>query len=195
MHDNPHQAPAVHLDRMPRLKEMFQYLQRGGHVSSETFGLYHEMQDHEVAYEALFAALGYTLESDRRGFYYLVPEDTQLILNATTQKMALLIFVLVDVLADSGRDPLQAMLKDELSLQIVSEQMFDNHTALLMQGGFESAEAVEKYFSTTFCRLGFAAVDGEQLRFLAPVHRFLDVCAELGREEWREDIDETGTRE
>jgi hypothetical protein len=54
---------------------------------------------------------------------------------------------------------------------------------MLKEGGFDAADMLEKYFLTTFRRLGFATVHGNMLRFRPPVCRFLDVCIELGQSE------------
>jgi len=179
--DDNEASRTVELDRLPHLKEVFQALQRGCHISNEDFGLYHELQDNEPAYQNLLAALGYTLVADRRGFYYLIPEDGVQAINATTQKMALIVFVLVDVLADRGRDPAHTLAKGSLDIKEMATAMWERHGELLKEGGLPGAEAVEKYFVTAFRRHGFATVNGDVLRFRAPIHRFLDVCAELGQ--------------
>jgi len=173
----------IELEDLPKLQELFQTLVSGYHLSYEDFGLYHELQEKESPYDALFSALGYSLKADQRGFYYLVPEaNPQLVLNATTQKMALLIFVLAEMLADEGRDPLTTITRGDFDVREISCRMFERSTDVLEEGGLDSAEAVEKCFLTSFRRLGFATVNGDVLRFRPPVSRFLDICLELGRE-------------
>jgi hypothetical protein len=167
LHDNlPRQ---IDLDRLPNLRGVFQALLAGRHVSSEDFNLYHELQDRETVYESLLAALGYTLVADSRGFYYLVPDDGELTMNATTQKMSLLVFVLIDVLADLGRDPVDVVRRGTIDLSSLPAMMAERYGELLEEGGFPTAESIGKYFATVFARLGFASVNGNVLRFRPPV--------------------------
>ncbi|MBE1043361.1 chromosome partitioning protein, partial [Escherichia coli] len=49
---------------------------------------------------------GFELVCDTRGFYYFVPEQVGAQVNKTAQRLALFTFILVEHLADQGRDPL-----------------------------------------------------------------------------------------
>jgi len=174
------QISIVDLDKIPNLKGIFQAFLRGRHISNEDFSLYHELQDREGLYASLFAALGYSLVSDRRGYYFLVPEDSEQTMNATTQKMSLLIYSLVDTLADMGRDPIHVITRGAIDLPEVADVMTARYGELLEEGGMPTADSVVKYFTTVFRRLGFATVNGNTLRFRPPIHRFLDVCRDIG---------------
>ena len=170
----------IELETLKHLRDVFQTLSKGYHLSNEDFGLYHELQDHEAVYEELFAALGYTLHVDRRGFCYMTPEDENLVMNVTTRKMALLLFLVVEYLADSGRDPLTAITRGSLDLPELTEGLVAKAPEMLKEAGMGTVDAVAKVFATTFTRFGFAAVNGNIIRFRPPVHRFLDVCIEFG---------------
>lgn len=174
-------AVRINLAKLPHLGDVFQAFLRGRHISNEDFGLYHEVQDHETAYEALLAALGYELIADRRGYYYLIPRDGAMTMNATTQKMALAVFVLIDLLADLGRDPVHVLTRGSLEIGEIAAAMDERCGELLREGGIPGADGVAKLFSTVFRRLGFATINGNTLRFRPPIHRFLDVCEEVGR--------------
>jgi hypothetical protein len=176
----------IELEDLPQLREVFQTLVSGYHLSYEDFGLYNELQEKEAQYEALFMALGYTLKADQRGFYYLVPES-QVVMNTTTQKMALLVFVLTEMLADQGLDPFTAVMRGSHKTADISRELFTKDAELLTECGLDSVEAVERCFLTSFQRLGFASVNGDVLRFRPPVGRFLDACMELGRGDQGED--------
>jgi len=173
----------IELEDLPQLKQIFQLLLPGHHLSNEDFGLYHELQDHEAEYESLLAALGYQLKTDHRGFYYLVPEDGQLTMTAVTQKMALLVFLLTEHVADEGRDPYTAITSEPHDIPEIAAALFEKYPDMLREGGFDDADTVAKYFLTTFRRLGFATVNGNMLHFRPPVCRFLDVCIQLGQGE------------
>lgn len=170
----------IELDSLPKLKSVFHQLLSGRHLATDDFDLYHDMQDHETEYECLFAALGYQLRSDQRGFYYMLPESDP-VMNVTTRKMSLLVFLLVEHFADEGRDPVTAVTKGEHDLPALAAALWEKDRQLLSEGGLASADAVEKCFASSFVSLGFARIDGNMLRFRPPIARFLDICMELGR--------------
>ncbi len=170
----------IELESLPKLKPIFHQLLGGYHLSTDDFDLYHDMQDHETEYDCLFAALGYELKSDQRGFYYLLPENDP-VMNATTRKMALLVFLLVEYFADEGRDPVAMITTGTHEVPVLAAALWENGGDLLAEGGLGSEDAVEKCFANSFTSLGFAQADGNVMRFRPPIARFLDVCMEFGR--------------
>ncbi len=173
----------IDLENLPKLKRVFQELLRGYHLSNEDFELYHDIQDHESEYASLLAALGYKLASDQRGFYYLLPENEQDVLNTTTRKMALVIFLLVEYLADKGRDPRSEITQGHHEVPETANALWETYSDLLAEAGFATQDAVEKCLQNNFTSLGFAQIQGNMLRFRPPIQRFLDICMELGRGE------------
>ena len=180
----------MELDDWPKLQPVFQRLLSGYHISSEDFDLYHDLQDRETDYNLLFQALGYTLKSDPRGFYHFLP-DAERAMNTTTRKMALLMFAMVEALADEGQDPVAVIRKGSQNVRQLSEKLFEKQEQILTEGGLDSPDAVEKCFVNNFVGLGFASLNGDALRFRPPVNRFLDVCAELGRQGTAEASEDT----
>ena len=177
----------IELDNLQRLQDIFQKLLSGYHLSSDDFGLYHELQDNESDYEQLFSALGYNLQSDSRGYYYFLPE-TQF-LSRPTQTMALIIFVLIEWLADQGKDPVATISKSSLDLPQLCQGLFEKHAHMLKEGGVHSIDDLEKSFNNYFVKYGFAVISGAMLRFRPPVHRFLDICAEVGAYIEKKEVD------
>ena len=59
----------------------------------------------------LFKALGFELVCDTRGFYYFVPDTAVAAaqVNKTAQRLALFTFIIVEHLADQGRDPVAVL--------------------------------------------------------------------------------------
>ncbi|MDP0947324.1 condensin complex protein MksE, partial [Klebsiella pneumoniae] len=59
----------------------------------------------------LFKALGFELVCDTRGFYYFVPDTAVAAaqVNKTAQRLALFTFIIVEHLADQGRDPIAVL--------------------------------------------------------------------------------------
>jgi len=172
----------IELDELAHLKAVFQTLLPGYHISNEDFGLYTELQNFESLYDALFRALGYELRADPRGFYYLLPEEGPMTMNVTTQKMALLTFLMVEYFADEGKDPYEAIVKSTHDAPTLACALYERFGEMLKEGGIDSADAVEKCFATSFRRLGFATINGDVMHFRPPIVRLLDICVELGRE-------------
>ena len=122
----------IELEDLPKLREMFQALQSGYHLSNEDFGLYHELQDKEGYYDALFRELGYSLKADQRGYYYFLPES-QAAMNVTTRRMALLVFVLIEYLADEGVDPYATLARGTFSMSQITGGLFAKHADILRE--------------------------------------------------------------
>ncbi len=170
----------IDLEDLPRLKDVFYSLLGGRHLSSDDFDLYHDLQEHEVEYEQLFDALGYRLHADRRGFYYLLG-DSEPAMNQTTRKMALIMFVLVELMADEGRDPVSVVRQDAMDVGAIAGRLWQKEQQMFVDGGLPSVDAIEKCLVNSFCSLGFARTEGSMIRFSPPIERFLDLCMEFGR--------------
>jgi len=103
----------MHLDlsELSHLAPIFRELFKGYHVSRRDPELYAQLSNFQDQYRALFKALGFELVCDTRGFYYFVP-DTAIAsaqVNKTAQRLALFTFILVEHLADQGRDPIAVL--------------------------------------------------------------------------------------
>ena len=96
----------IDLKELTQLAPIFRELFKGYHISRSHPELYSQLAGQQDQYRALFKALGYELTCDSRGFYYFVPEQMGAQVNKTAQRLALFTFILVEHLADQGRDPL-----------------------------------------------------------------------------------------
>ena len=98
----------MHLDlsEMSQLAPIFRELFKGYHISRRDPELYAQLSNAQDQYRTLFKALGFELVCDTRGFYYFVPELAAAQVNKTAQRLALFTFILVEHLADQGRDPI-----------------------------------------------------------------------------------------
>ncbi|EPN59645.1 hypothetical protein A245_17328, partial [Pseudomonas syringae pv. actinidiae ICMP 19096] len=101
----------MHLDlsEMSQLAPIFRELFKGYHISRRDPELYAQLSNCQDQYRTLFKALGYELVCDTRGFYYFVPELAAAQVNKTAQRLALFTFILVEHLADQGRDPMAVL--------------------------------------------------------------------------------------
>ena len=167
----------MHLDlsELSQLAPIFRELFKGYHISRAAPELYTQLSNQQDAYRALFKALGFELVCDPRGFYYFVPEQMGAQVNKTAQRLALFTFILVEHLADQGRDPLSVLDggsigRDELPA------LLEKYRDLFLQAEVTTFEELEDKIIRRLIQLGFAEDSNGVYRFLPPMHRFLDVC-------------------
>jgi hypothetical protein len=165
----------IDLKEMTQLAAIFRELLKGYHLSRSEPECYTQLSNLQDQYRALFKALGFELVCDPRGFYYFVPEQAANPVNKTAQRLALFTFILVEHLADQGRDPLAVLDggsigRDELPA------LLDKYRELFQQAEISSQEELEDKIIRRLTQLGFAEDSNGIYRFLPPMHRFLDVC-------------------
>lgn len=167
----------MHLDlsELSQLAPIFRELFKGFHVSRRDPELYAQLSNFQDQYRTLFKALGFELVCDTRGFYYFVPDMTAAQVNKTAQRLSLFTFILVEHLADQGRDPMAVLDggsigRDELP------SLLDKYRDLFLQAEVTTFEELEDKIIRRLVQLGFAEDSNGVYRFLPPMHRFLDVC-------------------
>lgn len=165
----------IDLKEMTLLAAIFRELLKGGHISRRDAELYAQLNTLQDAYRALFKAQGFELVCDSRGFYYFVPEQMGAQVNKTAQRLALFTFILVEHLADQGRDPLSVLDGGSLGRDELPG-LLDKYSDLFVQAEVASQDELEEKIMRRLTQLGFASEEQGVYRFLAPMHRFLDVC-------------------
>lgn len=167
----------MHLDlsQLTQLTPIFRELFKGYHISQRDAELYSQLSNLQDAYRALFRAMGFELVCDSRGFYYFVPEQMGAQVNKTAQRLALFTFILVEHLADQGRDPLAVLDGGTLGRDELPA-LLDKYRDLFVQAEVQTQEDLEEKVMRRLSQLGFAQEDNGIYRFLPPMHRFLDVC-------------------
>lgn len=165
----------IDLKEMTQLAAIFRELFKGYHLSRSEPECYAQLSTLQDQYRALFKAMGFELVCDPRGFYYFVPEQAAAQVNKTAQRLALFTFILVEHLADQGRDPLSVLDggsigRDELPA------LLDKYRDLFVQAEVTTHEELEDKVIRRLTQLGFAEDSNGVYRFLPPMHRFLDVC-------------------
>jgi len=169
----------MHLDlsELSHLAPIFRELFKGYHVSRRDPELYAQLSNFQDSYRALFKALGFELVCDTRGFYYFVP-DTAIAsaqVNKTAQRLALFTFILVEHLADQGRDPIAVLDGGSLGRDELPA-LLEKYRDLFVQAEVTTQDELEEKIMRRMTQLGFASEDNGVYRFLPPMHRFLDVC-------------------
>ena len=167
----------MHLDlsELSQLAPIFRELFKGYHVSRRDPELYAQLSNFQDQYRTLFRALGFELVCDTRGFYYFVPDLAAATVNKTAQRLALFTFILVEHLADQGRDPIAVLDGGSLGRDELPS-LLEKYRDLFLQAEVTTQEELEEKVMRRLTQLGFASEDNGIYRFLAPMHRFLDVC-------------------
>jgi len=165
----------IDLKELTQLAPIFRELFKGYHISRSNPELYTQLSSQQDAYRALFKAQGFELVCDSRGFYYFVPEQMGAQVNKTAQRLALFTFILVEHLADQGRDPLAVLDGGSLGRDELPA-LLEKYRDLFLQAEVTTQEELEEKVMRRLTQLGFAFEDNGIYRFLAPMHRFLDVC-------------------
>ncbi|WP_339414224.1 Mks condensin complex protein MksE [Pseudomonas sp. EA_35y_Pfl2_R5] len=165
----------IDLKELTQLAPIFRELFKGYHISRSNPELYTQLAGQQDQYRGLFKALGYELTCDSRGFYYFVPEQMGAQVNKTAQRLALFTFILVEHLADQGRDPLAVLDGGSLGRDELPA-LLEKYRDLFLQAEVTTVEELEEKVMRRLTQLGFASEDNGIYRFLAPMHRFLDVC-------------------
>ncbi len=165
----------IDLSELTQLGPIFRELFKGFHISRRDPELYSQLSNQQDQYRALFRSLGFELVCDTRGFYYFVPEQIGAQVNKTAQRLALFTFILVEHLADQGRDPLAVLDGGSLGRDELPP-LLEKYRDLFLQAEVTSQEELEEKVMRRITQLGFASEDNGVYRFLPPMHRFIDVC-------------------
>ncbi|KJH80246.1 Mks condensin complex protein MksE [Stutzerimonas stutzeri] len=165
----------IDLKEMTQLAPIFRELFKGYHLSRSEPECYAQLSNMQDQYRALFKALGFELVCDPRGFYYFVPEQMGAQVNKTAQRLALFTFILVEHLADQGRDPLAVLDGGTLGRDELPA-LLDKYRDLFLQAEVTTQDELEEKVIRRLTQLGFAEDSNGIYRFLPPMHRFLDVC-------------------
>lgn len=163
------------LSELTQLAPIFRELFKGFHISRRDPELYAQLSNFQDAYRSLFRALGFELVCDTRGFYYFVPEQAAAQVNKTAQRLSLFTFILVEHLADQGRDPISVLDGGSLGRDELPG-LLEKYRDLFGQAEVQTAEELEEKIMRRMAQLGFTHEENGIYRFLAPMHRFLDVC-------------------
>jgi hypothetical protein len=169
----------MHLDlsELSQLAPIFRELFKGFHISRRDPELYAHLSNFQDQYRGLFKALGFELVCDTRGFYYFVPElaTASAQVNKTAQRLSLFTFILVEHLADQGRDPMAVLDGGSLGRDELPS-LLEKYRDLFIQAEVQTPDELEEKIMRRMAQLGFAHEENGIYRFLPPMHRFLDVC-------------------
>jgi hypothetical protein len=166
-----HHPLTPNLAQMPALAELFRLFLSGKHLNRIAEpALWAELERNEPTYTGLFAALGFDLRVDARGFAWFHSNDASGNIGKISRQLALLFMVIFDAQANAGK-ALQRFtdwLIDREWLAEVHEQKKD----LLDAEGLSPDGLID--LMGRACTLGFAVAEPAGWRLLPAVCRYLD---------------------
>lgn len=96
--------PTLDLDQLPQLADLFARFNSGAHLNRVAdASLWAQLEQRQDDYVTLFAALGYQLCVDGRGFAWFHTESVSSNVSAQSRQLALLFMVIFDTQADAGK--------------------------------------------------------------------------------------------
>ncbi|PLX67254.1 MAG: hypothetical protein C0607_22295 [Azoarcus sp.] len=177
----------VDLQRLPFLRELFEHLNAGKHLNRlAQQRLWAELEREQVQYEALFAALGYTLRIDGRGFAWFHSDEGTSNVTKTTRQLALLFMLIFEFKADMGVH--LARFTEWPIDQGFLLALIEKNAMLLKAEHLAEVEQLTQLMRTA-ANYGFAIADGAGWRLLPAVFRYLDRFEELAHRDTTDEAD------
>ena len=178
--------PSIDLQRLPCLRELFELLNAGKHLNRlAQQRLWAELEREQAQYEALFAALGYTLRIDGRGFAWFHFDDASSNVSKTTSQLALLFMLIFEFKADSGFH--LARFTEWPIDQGFLLTLIEKNNLLLKTEHLAEPEQLTQLMRTA-ANYGFAIADGAGWRLLPALFRYLDRFEELAQRGEPDDV-------
>ena len=169
----------IDLKQLSQLQALFKLLSSGTHLNRlQDTDLWLDLDKHYAMYEGLFAALGFTLVMDGRGFAYFKTEQASSYTGKLTRRLALLLMLLFEYQADQGLHlfQFQQWRIDTSLLEMLSQ----HYHALLEAEEMASTQALTETLERS-ARVGFAVYDDGCFWLLPAVYRYLDLFEELAQ--------------
>lgn len=161
----------IDLSRLPGLETFFKELSNGKHINRIVSPeLWVELEQNTESYQQLFAALGYDLRIDGRGFAWFNNEEGSANINKTSQQFALLFMVIFDTQADSGK-PLLRFEDWAINRQLL-DAVYEQHQEVLDAESLTVTHLIELLERSA--KLGFARYVHGAWRLLPAAWRYLD---------------------
>lgn len=182
---------SIDLIQLSQLQTLFKLLSSGAHLNRlQDTDLWQDLDKHYMAYEGLFAALGFTLVMDGRGFAYFKTEQASSYTGKLTRRLALLLMLLFEYQADQGLHlfQFQQWRIDTSLLEMLSQ----HYHALLEAEEMASIQVLTETLERS-ARVGFAVCDDGSFWLLPAVYRYLDLFEELANAD-KPELDEVPTR-
>ena len=171
----------IDLRQLPQIQPLFKLLSSGAHLNRlQDNELWVELENHQGQYETLFAALGFILVMDGRGFAYFKTELATSYTGKLTRRLALLLMLLFEYQADQGLHLFQFQ-QWRLDMPLI-DKLCQHYHAILEAEEIGNPQALKEILDSA-ARIGFLVTEDGTYRLLTAVHRYLDLFEELGQAE------------
>ncbi|MGD0349098.1 MAG: hypothetical protein ABSB84_02120 [Verrucomicrobiota bacterium] len=167
----------------PHLREVFEKLKNGYHISPEDDVLYSALNSERYEdYADYFAGLGITLRKHEHDFYYFEPEAEDKN-SPRLAKIAVFSFILIDHIANRGLPVEPTIFADSFTMRGLPHfSTLDSYRSRLEQVGVMDYADLREVINH-LKNVGWAKwVGDDEFRFLRPFHRLLSKCLELAQQ-------------
>lgn len=180
-------SSSIDLQRLPFLRELFEHLNAGKHLNRlAQQRLWAELEREQGQYETLFAALGYALRIDGRGFAWFHSDEGTSNVTKTTRQLALLFMLIFEFKADMGVH--LARFTEWPIDQGFLLALIEKNNLLLKAEHLAEVDQLTQLMRTA-ANYGFAIADGASWRLLPAVFRYLDRFEELAHRDTTGEVD------
>lgn len=185
---------AIDLTALSKLKELFKWFNSGAHLNRlQDNELWVELETHQEEYESIFAALGFSLILDGRGFAYFKTEQGTSHTGKLTRRLALFLMLLFEYQADQGLHLFQFQ-QWRIDVALI-ESLWQHYRTVLEAEEFNGTQAIKEVLDSA-ARVGFVYIEENIYRLLPAVHRYLDLFEELAQaERFDEVLDDENSEE
>ena len=159
----------------PKLAQIFRALRDGRHLCLEDGELYTALEENAEGFTELFKALGYTLKPHRKGIYFFHGDNA---VTDTARRFAVFAFILVEHLGDSGQGIEEALFTSSFLVEELPHLQSDRYRETMAEMGVANVEDLSKLVRSME-RFGFAAPDGDRVRFRRPMYRLIDLSVRV----------------
>ena len=170
------------MNHPPYLREVFEKLKNGYHISPEDDVIYAALNgDHYDDYADYFLGLGFTLRKHEHDFYYFDPEadDNN---SPRLAKIAVFSFILIDHIANKGLPVEPTLFAESFTLRSLPHFTLDSYRARLEQVGILDHGHLREVVNH-LKNVGWAKwIAEDEFRFLRPFHRLLEKCLDLAQQ-------------
>jgi hypothetical protein len=169
------------MTNLPQLRESFDHLTRGAHLSPEDEPLFSSLAASFDAYRDYFAALGFELVRHEREFFYFAPDNPEKVPD-TLPRIAIFSYILIDHAANEGRPIEEYILGQNFLVGALPHFTLERYGALLRQVDVHDIADLTRVLDHME-RIGWLKWLGpDEFRFLRPFHRVFDRCMALANE-------------
>lgn len=163
---------------LPHLRDLFEQLSRGRHLSPEDEPLFSALVADYETYAGYFAPLGYRLVRHEREFFYFEPDNPEK-MPETLPRIAVFAYILVDHAANQGVAVEEYLLGRSFLTGNLPHFTLERYAALLRQVAVHDEADLVRVLDHME-RLGWLKwLGNDEFRLLRPFHRVFDTCLRL----------------